>query len=56
MMLAAIIKRSSKRMSLVALAVALAASATAQAQSSETAIEQAQLGNVWSDMQVEITG
>lgn len=55
MMLAALTKRSSKRMSLVALAVALAANATAHAQSSDATIEQVQLENVWSEMQVEIT-
>ena len=55
MMLAALMKRSSKRMSLVALALALAAAnATSQAQSSDATIEQVQLGDVWSDMQVEI--
>jgi len=55
MMLAALMKRSSKRMSLVALAVALAASAAAQAQSSDATIDQVQLEDVWSDMHVEIT-
>ena len=55
MMLAALLKRSPKRMSLVALALALAAAnATTQAQSSDATIEQVQLGDVWSDMQVEI--
>ena len=42
-------------MSLVTLALALAAAnATSQAQSSDATIEQVQLGDVWSDMQVEI--
>ena len=55
MMLAALMKRSPKRMSLVALALALAAAnATSQAQSSHATIEQIQLGDVWSNMQVEI--
>ncbi|MEL7108047.1 MAG: holdfast anchor protein HfaD [Pseudomonadota bacterium] len=55
MMLAALIKRSPKRMSLIALAVALAAAnASSQAQSSDATIDQVQLQDVWSDMDVHI--
>ena len=55
MMLAALIKRSPKRMSLIALAVALAAAnASSQAQSSDATIDQVQMQDVWSDMDVHI--
>ncbi|MEO1324747.1 MAG: hypothetical protein AAFV59_17270, partial [Pseudomonadota bacterium] len=55
MMLAVLIKRSPKRMSLIALAVALAAAnASSQAQSSDATIDQVQLQDVWSDMDVHV--